>query len=293
MIQIQIDFSKNQPVFSNTVVGHIGEHNSTIITIIPPVYMSSDDNIINYKIAFKPENGQKFFSDPFSKNSDIIMPLCFQLTSGNILFLQLEGYAENKDIISKSDVVYLHLGSSLDGDGLSVNADYKPNDTIIQLGWSPANKEILNKFGESADGRLLYKGEYVTERPTAEFEFEGSTDSFAAADAINGNDVLIADFYMEANIPVGVEIKSIEFMYDEDIGWVDIREMQTVDGAAYTLSMHRTFLSDRIYDPGITCFAIVTFIESANFIYEAAHAWQNGKFRITYYTDNIGGENNA
>lgn len=130
-------------------------------------------------------------------------------------------------------------------------------------------------------------------RPTAVFEFEGSTESFAAADAINSNDLLIGDFYMEANIPVGVEIKSIEFMYDEDIGWVDIREMQTVDGAAYTLSMHRTFLSDRICDPGITCFAIVTFIQSANFIFEAAHAGQDGKFRITYYTDNIGGENNA
>lgn len=155
-----------------------------------------------------------------------------------------------------------------------------------------SNQSVLDALGDE-NGKLLYKGKLVSsERPTAFFEFEGTTENFARPDVI-GSDLLIADIYMEANIPVGAEIKSIEFMYDEDIGWVDIREMQTVDGVAYILSMHRTFLSDRISDPGITCFAIVTFIENSNFLYEASHAWSPGKFRITYYTDNIGGESDA
>ena len=180
-----------------------------------------------------------------------------------------------------------------------VYGSWLPSETFIEkveriekAAHSHENARVLESFITDKDGKLLYGEKYVFERPTAVFEYEGGISNFAQPD-MAGNDLLIADLYMDANIPIGAEIKSIEFMYDEEIGWVDIREMQTVDNTPYILSLHRTFLSDPIFDPGITCFAIITFISECNYLYEAAHADLYGKIRITYYTDNIGGENNA
>ncbi len=291
-INIRLDFSTDIVFPDGNNLGHVGEHNATTLTVTPPPEMAANENIAFYCLAF--EVGNDFIkkvvrSALFPKADTFEVKLWQQVTISENFKIQLEAYDTENSLLIKTDYADAVLSPS-------VNGVQSGTDTSGQslVGMVAANTAKLADFTTDENGNLLYKGKPVSsERPTAVFEFEGSTDSFAAADAISGNDLLIADIYMEANIPVGVEIKSIEFMYDEDIGWVDIREMQTVDGAAYTLSMHRTFLSDRIYDPGITCFAIVTFIESDNFIYEAAHAWQNGKFRITYYTENIGGENNA
>jgi hypothetical protein len=130
-------------------------------------------------------------------------------------------------------------------------------------------------------------------RPTAVFEFEGSVDCFLSPDMPGTLQVLVADFYMESNIPIGAEIKSIEFMFDEAVGWVDMREMSTIDGVPYVLNVYRTFDGANIYGEGYVCFGIISFINEGNYVYDIAHSSGDGKIRITYYTDNIGGENNA
>lgn len=159
MNKVQIDFSHNQPVFSNTVVGYIGEHNATTLTVIPPYSMTENSSIINYVIAFLTEDGQKYHSETFSKSSNIEFSLCSQLTTGNILYVQLEGHGENKNIIAKSEIIFLRFGNSLSGKSSMVDSNAKPQENIIQIGWMPDNKNILSGISWNEEFETLsYNG---------------------------------------------------------------------------------------------------------------------------------------
>lgn len=155
MTKIYIDFSKTTPVFGNTFAGHIGEHNAITLVITPPKSMSDNDNIINYAVAFETKDGSRYLSDTYAKSTSIETPLYSQLTTSDILYIQLEGYAEDKNIIVKSDVVFLRIGSSLGG-GSAVDGSVKPQENIIQFGWSPENKEVLEGFGKISEDSIQY-----------------------------------------------------------------------------------------------------------------------------------------
>lgn len=288
MRSITIDFTKSPVEISSMILGHKGEKNATQLVITPPAEMSSENSgIVSYSVAFQIGAIRKKHSALYEKAETITVPLELAVTQVSVLSLQLEGYDGKENLIMKSERIdNLLFDASVEGE------EYNGAEESNLGAQVAANTAKLTDFSTDENGNLLYKGNPVSsERPTAEFEFEGDMELFITPDAPNGNDFIVGDFGIEANIPVGAEIKAIEFMLDETVGWFDIREMNTIDGVPYILNMYRTFDGANIYNEGYTFYAIVSFIEAVNFIYNAVQSYQNGHIKITYYTD--GGESDA
>ncbi len=271
-INIRLDFSTDNVFPDGNNLGYVGEHNATTLTVTPPPEMTANENIAFYCLAF--EVGNDFIkkvirSALLPKAESFDVKLWQQVTIGENLKIQLEAYDSENSLLIKTKYADAVLSPSVSG---------------VQSG--------TDTSGQSLAG-MVAAHEAKLSRLTAVFEFEGSADSFTMPDMPGTMQLIVGDFYMDSNIPIGAEIKSIEFMFDESIGWIDTHEMITVDGIPYILNMARTFDGANVYGDSNTCFAIISYLNEGNFLYEAAHAFLNGKIRITYYTDNIGGESNA
>lgn len=218
MTNIYIDFSKTNPVFGNTLAGHVGEHNATNLIITPPKSMSEDNRIINYAVSFETEGGERYKSDIYTKSATVETPLYSQLTTDDILYIQLEGYGQNKNVIVKSDVVFIRLGSSLGNDGVAVDSSVKPQENIIQFGWVPENKEVLESFNKKDESKLSYitfdgerlalKDEFLTKALLNSFDYDFRTGTSARPSTSSTYfNIYCYDF------PTGYQIEDVHISY--------------------------------------------------------------------------------
>lgn len=226
MTNIYIDFSKTNPIFGNTFAGHIGEHNATNLIITPPKSMSEDNRIINYAVSFETESGERYKSDIYTKNTTVKTPLYSQLTIDSVLYIQLEGYGENKSVIAMSDVVFLRLGSSLSKGGSVVDGSVKPQENVIQFGWVPSNKNVLELLGEIPYGSnqkfLSYNERRLDEFEqfrrisffkSIEYSFsDGSWNNYGGIPTRDTNEFVLNCY----DIPSGYSVRGIIFRYNPD-----------------------------------------------------------------------------
>lgn len=270
-INIRLDFSSGNVFPDGNNLGYVGEHNATTLTVTPPPETTANENIAFYCLAF--EVGNDFIkkvvrSALFPKAESFNVKLWQQVTIAENLKIQLEAYDSENSLLIKTKYADAFLSPSVSG---------------VQSGTDTSGQSLVG---------MVAAHEAKLSRPTAIYEYDGTSEGFLVPDMPGTNQILVGDFYMDANIPVGAEIKSIEFMFDDN-RWVDMREMGAIDGIPYVINMHRTFDGANIYDEGTVCFAIISFINDSNYLYDIVQSYQDGRFRITYYTDNIGGENNA
>ena len=133
-------------------------------------------------------------------------------------------------------------------------------------------------------------------RPTNTIEGLGELSAATRTDLASFDAIAIGAFegdFLFDKIPIGAEIKSIEFRLEGSTEWIDIKSMFEYDGIPYVINMNHAVWG---YDYAMfdKMFALITFLNGmTNFLYDAAAGGNNGDTRITYYTDNIGGEANA
>ncbi len=274
MRSITIDFTKSPVEISNTILGRRGEKNATQLVITPPAEMSSEDSgVVSYSVAFQIGANRKKHSAVYAKAETITVPLERAVTQVNVLSLQLEGYDGEENLIMKSERIdNLLFDASVDGDEYSGE-------------------------GESNLGAQVAAHEAKLSRPTATVEAIGELACAARTDVTSFEALAIGaweDEFLYDKIPFGAEIKTIEFRLEGQNEWIDIHRMHEYDGIPYTLNM--AFVSDG-NEHGVygKLFALIAPAVHGvtNFLHDAMGSYANGDIRITYFTDNIGGENNA
>lgn len=181
MNRVQIDFSRNQPVFSDTVVGYIGEHNATELIIIPPAAFVENEVITSYAIAFV-TGGKVVRSEPLEKAETLSVKLWRQLTMFPILGVQLEAYDNNGEFIGKSRYINgLRLLPSADGNDIPTDKDN--SDIVSQVirnskeRHAHQNRETLDKLSTSKNGNLLFEGKEIKGDGSASLDIEIKTDT--------------------------------------------------------------------------------------------------------------------
>lgn len=114
MQQIFIDF--NAVTYAPVYAGEIGESRAVRLHLIPPDYMSSDESIVRYNVAFKIAAGV-VLSELFNKDDEINIDLGAPLTDDNQLVMQLIGMSsDGETVISKTPLLQLIIGDSIDGE---------------------------------------------------------------------------------------------------------------------------------------------------------------------------------
>lgn len=274
MRSITIDFTKSPVEISSTILGRKGENNATQLVITPPAEMSSEDSgVVCYSVAFQIGANRKKHSAVYAKAETITVPLERAVTQVNVLSLQLEGYDGEENLIMKSERIdNLLFDASIDGD------EY-------------------NGAGESNLGAQVAAHEAKLSRPTATVEAIGELATAARIDMASFEVLAIgawADEYLYDKVPLGAEIKTIEFRLEGQDEWIDIHRMHEYDGIPCVINM--VYVSDGTYH-GVydKLFALITpaVYSVTNFLHDAMLGNQNGDIRITYYNDYLGGENYA
>ena len=141
------------------LLGYVGEHNATELEITPPSEMSNNTDITGYRVAFGVE-GKIYRSQTLA-----VIPLtCLMwqdVTQGNVVTIQLEGYDNNGDLVVKSPMLYGKLLSSVDG----VDEDADFTDPVLAeiaantlARHTHSNKTTLDNFGED-NGAVTYNGD--------------------------------------------------------------------------------------------------------------------------------------
>ena len=114
MQRIIIDF--NAVTYAPVYAGEIGESRAVRLHLIPPDYMSSDESIVRYNVAFKIAAGV-VLSELFGKDDEINIDLGAPLTDDNQLVMQLIGMSsDGETVISKTPLLQLIIGDSIDGE---------------------------------------------------------------------------------------------------------------------------------------------------------------------------------
>lgn len=160
MRQITIDYTNPVPCELN-IAGRIGEHNATELIIVPPEFLSANEKVSHYILAFAVEC-KVIHSEPISKADELKISLWGQLTQSEILTVQLEGHDSAGELISKTEPVRLRFLNSVCGN--ETQSDTNNPDFIsdyLKNKHSHANKDVLDKFGIDESGNLLFNGEEI------------------------------------------------------------------------------------------------------------------------------------
>ena len=211
-----------------------------------------------------------------------------------MISLQLEGYDADENLIIKSSRVdNLYFEPSVCGEEVGGSSEKNLVSDIAANTLSRhthENKDIIDKLSED-NGTLTYNGKTIGgsgERPTATCSFSFA-DSVLIPDISTIQEVLTVISYDEIeDIPVGTEIKTIEFLYNGE--WIDIHRMFELDDIPYVLNMNRDYYSETYQ---VYFYAIVTFAgnHNINTISDAVQGYGITETRITYYTDKFYGGN--
>lgn len=150
-----------------------------------------------------------------------------------------------------------------------------------------SNQSVLEKLSVDDKGNLLFDGvKLVKERKTAVWETEDAFNNGLLQNSIGGDASGIYDIE-PGKIPVNAEIKSIELKWDDDYGFVDIREINAVDiDGMYAVVYHRAILSEYYSDMTQYLFTILTddLSGSPELIY-MLYGMEEIAIRVTYYVE--------
>lgn len=291
-INIRLDFSSDNVFPDGNNLGHVGEHNATALTVTPPPEMAANENIAFYCLAFEVGNDfiKKIVRSALIPKADTFdVKLWKQATISENFKIQLEAYDGENSLLIKTDYAEAVLSPSING--VQANTDTRGQSLA---GTVAAHEAKLADFSTDENGNLLYKGKAVSsDRPTATTR---ELDMFLAisCDSPRTECFMIVDINGSLpEIPIGTEIKTIETKIGENGEWVDIHKMYEVDGQPYVLHMNRVYDGDSV--SAEKAFAIVapTYF-GPNYLYAAIQDGSETVYvRITYYTDSLGGENNA
>ncbi len=276
------------------IFGKTGEHNATVLDITPPDYMTSNENIVLYCLAF--ETGSDFIkkiirSEMIPKADVIHMPLWGQVTASENVRFQLEGYDGENNLLVKTDLVEAVFSPSVCG--VQSPLDFGNNGISATIAANALarhtheNSEVLNKFGEDADGNLIYKGREIgSSRLTAQLEVfvDEETDLNIWSDNYGQfGRVYMVD--LASRIPVGTEIASIEIAFpDENNGeYINIKDMYTLDTSPYIILSDKVFYNSDFELP--TYAYLLCFSSEFTPLLKKAIDYGWSKIRITYYTD--------
>ncbi len=108
MRKITIDFNNIEPLESR-ILGYVGEHNATELTIIPPAEMTDNLQIKFFKLAFSVPYSVIYSENlhiGLLKGSAIRWRIPDSVTKHERVALQLEGYGENGGLLVKSQTVH-------------------------------------------------------------------------------------------------------------------------------------------------------------------------------------------
>ena len=133
MRHFTINFSSKYPVQGSMVLGCMGEHNATELSIIPPDIMKNNNEISYYKVVFGFECDQPYSSPALYKDiiGDVItIDIPYNVTSHSIVSVQLEGYDDNENLVIKSSTIHgLVFEPSVFEEKPNYNTDMSTNQT--------------------------------------------------------------------------------------------------------------------------------------------------------------------
>lgn len=160
MRQITVDYTKPTPCGMKNA-GRIGEHNATELIIIPPAFLSANEKVFNYIIAFAVEC-KVIHSEPIAKTDELKIPLWEQLTQSEILTVQLEGYDSAGAFIGKSEPVRLRFLHSVCGEDVPADTDnHDFMSDYLKSRHFHSNKDVLDNFAQDESGNPLYNGKAI------------------------------------------------------------------------------------------------------------------------------------
>jgi hypothetical protein len=117
MRTVTVDFTSNKPI-EPFYSGEQGENNAVELRIIPSDDMTSDSRIVTYYVAFKVDDGL-VLSRTFTAGEEIEVPLGVNVTNQRRVCFQLIAISDDGEtVVSKSPIVLLYIGTSLEGDVL-------------------------------------------------------------------------------------------------------------------------------------------------------------------------------
>lgn len=277
-----IDYTNSDNMLPDgDVLGYRGEHNATQLVITPPQEMSDNESIISYRIAFGLTNCRAVHSEPIEKTETVSMLLFSQITSSEIISVQLEGYSDDNSLIAKSETVkklkfsesVCGVETSADGSAHGIVAEVNANSRARH---THPNSDVINNLGENESGALTYNGKSV-QRPTATI----TTSDIYVTDMIglSGHTAAIGSY--DELLPEGTEIKTIRIKWEDE--WVDIHDMYIIDGVPYILNFNKVWNNE---DTALYVFAMVSFVTSGyNAITSMGINASLDEIEIEYYTD--------
>lgn len=203
-MQIRIDFSNPENFLPDgDTLGNEGEHNATELLITPPDSMKSNLKVSFYRLAFELQNCRTYHSDKLANYETISFFVPYDVSTSDMVAVQLEGYDDNGNLVIKSDKVSkLKFKPSVNGiEKTSSGSSGMTSEVNL-------NTKFREQFSEDENGNLTYKNKPVgTERRTETITI----------DNIYSNDVLgslsiVAVLDSTGSVPIGVEIAKIEFV---------------------------------------------------------------------------------
>lgn len=130
---------------------------------------------------------------------------------------------------------------------------------------------------ETEEIRTLEEGKFTSSaRPTKTEHFDSSQIVAYFPDEFTG-----AILSWEEIIPVGTEIKTIKFKYNDT--WVDIHELNILDSRPYALNISKCYEDSETI--GGYVLAIVGIIGSMGVILTAMQSENIKEIEVVYYTD--------
>lgn len=263
MKTVTIDFTKTPAEISDRILGHQGEKNRTRLIITPPAEMTDEPKVISYAVAFQIGAHKVAHSEICDKADTITVLIDNSVSKTNVISLQLEGYDGEETLLMKSErITDLVFEPSVTGE------EYDGGDESALAEQVAFIKNIVEKG---------------TDRPTAvtEVPFSG----MISLDETNGTTIRLDDQWGQLSLPVGTEIKQIEFKPDDSEEWTAINQMHEKDGLPYFCNMSKVFLLPN----DSKCLAFINYPLSAHASYlgNIISAYTGGIIRITYYTDTM------
>lgn len=234
---IHIDFENPENMLPDGyILGNQGEHNATVLVIIPPEDMRTDRDITSFRVAFELTNCRTVRSKSYDKTIEFSVPLFSQITSSETISVQLEGYDDNGELVVKSDkVTKLKFNPSVCG--VEIPPSDSPDSMAAEVN---LNTKFRENFGEDEKGILTYKGNPV-----------GSGDIIKMHELTSGQFMIITNtpgiFSLcdsDNESPVGFEIVKIEVSFD-DTAFIDImRLFENEDMIPYFRANTHTYFSE-------------------------------------------------
>ncbi len=209
----RVDFNLAEPFPDGKKLGKIGEKNASQLIITPPAKMAENEEITHYVAAFATVKGP-VRTQAIPKAEQITVALTKKMTVGETMAFQLEGIDAQGELVVKSDLLY---GLTFD---FSVS-DCREND----------------EEDENEGGAAVLQNLKTVELYSAE------TGIYVFPDYSSIGDMhVIADYGV---FPAGIEIISIELMFDSEIlpkKWIDMRDMFAyAPYGLFILNYHRSF----------------------------------------------------